>query len=412
MRDAKLWDRITTNTQVYDGGLPLHGSAVHINYMQGRDDLKVSNPNSGFRQPTSYGAAKASVEVGQFNYTNAGENWRAYGTSNPESPVNTIYWGMDTTVEPPRPIVEQNMRDRCLAEAIQKLNKSDLDLGVAFAELPKTMALLAETSTKVLKAYSLVKKGRYRDAASILALPLEEVHKNGHTGYYIPKRILDKHGPYGNARRDIYELGAAEAWLQLQYGWLPLLSDIHGVASSFINDWTNDTPILSVERNLSRESDLPSGGISKLKSDGSSIEECSVKLYYTIAQERVYYLNSLGLLNPLSVAWELVPFSFVLDWFVPIGSILQNFTGFVGLDYLGGYELTRRESNFSSTWERHHYWSQPLKGTVENCVVKNKSWYRQAYINPPFGGKVYSNVKFNPTKAITALALLKSGRDY
>lgn len=30
-----------------------------------------------------------------------------------------------------------------------------------------------------------------------------------------------------------------------------------------------------------------------------------------------------GLQDPLSVAWELLPYSFVLDWFIPVGNYLQ-----------------------------------------------------------------------------------------
>jgi hypothetical protein len=43
-------------------------------------------------------------------------------------------------------------------------------------------------------------------------------------------------------------------------------------------------------------------------------------------------LASLGITNPLLVAWELVPFSFVVDWFLPIGNYLES------LDSLLGYE--------------------------------------------------------------------------
>jgi hypothetical protein len=34
-------------------------------------------------------------------------------------------------------------------------------------------------------------------------------------------------------------------------------------------------------------------------------------------------MQSLGLLNPEVVAWELLPWSFVIDWFIPIGDYLQ-----------------------------------------------------------------------------------------
>jgi hypothetical protein len=45
----------------------------------------------------------------------------------------------------------------------------------------------------------------------------------------------------------------------------------------------------------------------------------------------LWKLNQLGLINPASVAWELVPLSFIADWFGTIGLWLGGFTDFVGL---------------------------------------------------------------------------------
>lgn len=69
-----------------------------------------------------------------------------------------------------------------------------------------------------------------------------------------------------------------------------------------------------------------------------------------------------GLMDPLSVAWELVPFSFVLDWFLPIGSWLsarglsQAMTGtFVTTKriWVQGYAPYRIVG--SSTWGADYY---------------------------------------------------------
>ncbi len=35
--------------------------------------------------------------------------------------------------------------------------------------------------------------------------------------------------------------------------------------------------------------------------------------------------RSLGLTDPYSVAWDLLPFSFIADWFIPIGTYLDNY---------------------------------------------------------------------------------------
>lgn len=38
------------------------------------------------------------------------------------------------------------------------------------------------------------------------------------------------------------------------------------------------------------------------------------------------YLQILGFNNPLRTIWELTPFSFVIDWFIPIGDFLEQFS--------------------------------------------------------------------------------------
>jgi hypothetical protein len=43
------------------------------------------------------------------------------------------------------------------------------------------------------------------------------------------------------------------------------------------------------------------------------------------------------------VAWELVPFSFVLDWFIPIGSYLSQLDASAGMEFLGGSTTVVRE---------------------------------------------------------------------
>jgi hypothetical protein len=38
--------------------------------------------------------------------------------------------------------------------------------------------------------------------------------------------------------------------------------------------------------------------------------------------EELSLQRSLGLVNPLEIAWEVVPYSFVVDWFLPVGSYI------------------------------------------------------------------------------------------
>lgn len=51
-----------------------------------------------------------------------------------------------------------------------------------------------------------------------------------------------------------------------------------------------------------------------------------------ITNPNLAMISQFGLANPLAIAWELVPFSFVLDWFVNVGDYLSSLTDFVGVE--------------------------------------------------------------------------------
>lgn len=60
---------------------------------------------------------------------------------------------------------------------------------------------------------------------------------------------------------------------------------------------------------------------------------------YSVDNPLLYLFNRLGLVNPAEVAWEVTPWSFVLDWFLPIGKAISSLSSEVGLTV---------DSNFSS----------------------------------------------------------------
>lgn len=61
---------------------------------------------------------------------------------------------------------------------------------------------------------------------------------------------------------------------------------------------------------------------------------------FTLENKNLFLANRLGLVNPAAVAWELVPFSFVVDWFTNFGGYLDGFTDLVGLSYTDAYTTT------------------------------------------------------------------------
>jgi hypothetical protein len=57
--------------------------------------------------------------------------------------------------------------------------------------------------------------------------------------------------------------------------------------------------------------------------------------------------SRMGLVNPLSIAWEVVPFSFVVDWFLPVGNFLENLTSLAGTVQLEAQAAYRKTASGS-----------------------------------------------------------------
>jgi hypothetical protein len=143
-----------------------------------------------------------------------------------------------------------------------------------------------------------------------------------------------------------------QAWLELQYGWLPLLSDIHS-GISLANDLLTKAPHHSyAKRQLTEQLwtyGLTSGGPSIWLNPSISTEgftSVDVRYNFRVNNADLAFLNSLGILNPLYTVWVAVPFTFVVDWFLPVGDWLQSLSSTIGLQFIDGY-ITQRSWGYA-----------------------------------------------------------------
>jgi hypothetical protein len=136
----------------------------------------------------------------------------------------------------------------------------------------------------------------------------------------------------GNVAAALRELGAdgknkklkskdvSSRWLEIQYGWLPSIGSAYQAAKAF-----EALSMGRTNRIVAKHQKFRNGQAS------CSPGNYSVPAYYLCRkkivcelEEELSFARSLGLMDPLQVAWELLPFSFVLDWFLPIGTYLEN----------------------------------------------------------------------------------------
>jgi len=136
---------------------------------------------------------------------------------------------------------------------------------------------------------------------------------------------------------------AANRWLEYQYGWKPLMSDVADAQQKAHEVLLKDY-ILQGSKSVSASNtdEDPDNG-KKLVSKVSVKTQIKAK----ISNPAIHGISTWGLLNPAAIAWELVPFSFVVDWFMPVGNTLNAATAGCGLTSLGGSTMTKRLATYS-----------------------------------------------------------------
>jgi len=179
----------------------------------------------------------------------------------------------------------------------EKINGSDFDMSLFLGTSHQTLGLLANAATRIYKAYRLVRKGQVGRAATAL------------TGLVKPNS--------GRTNKTNAKALSA-AWLELQYGWRPLVQDAFN-AATYIAHSLSAPAVKSYTQTLRREVKIDSN------TNGSHFEGQSFAYGKIVARlrEEPSQIAKLGLQDPSNLLWELLPWSFVADWFIPIGQYLS-----------------------------------------------------------------------------------------
>jgi hypothetical protein len=215
----------------------------------------------------------------------------------------------------------------------------EFNLGVALGEAHKTAAMIGDTAITIAKTIRDVKKGNFPAAAKRLG--------------------LSKTPPQMSSKKK-----AASNWLALQYGWMPLLSDVHNGAEALAHNLRKPYKMRFKAHFTQRD---PAVIYSTAHPWNYRITRYIAKQYiYEMSESSVPTLpQNLGLADPEVVLWELVPFSFVVDWFLPIG------------DYLS---LRAEVSRFNGKWiTSTKNYAQSQFQSAGNCTVTNIGVARRTY---------------------------------
>lgn len=134
-------------------------------------------------------------------------------------------------------------------------------------------------------------------------------------------------------------------WLEYRYGWMPLMSSMYDAADTLRRKI--ETDIITVSGRASTQKyDSRSYSFTNNLTDKNWFEYCRasqrmhIGLRFRPPDKHIQQILNWTSINPLLIAWELVPLSFVADWFVNVGDQLAAWENFIVYSnyFLGGYE--------------------------------------------------------------------------
>jgi len=233
------------------------------------------------------------------------------------------------------------LKSKATSNLLKNLRDSSFNAAQALAERKQTADLIASSATKIAKSLRNLRRGNFAKAAQDLGLTAKKRANRRFNSQF----IVDQGKAVGNG------------WLELQYGWKPLLSDVYGATEALAkanNPAGNQNSIYRTvtgrarrEEIVQSRSDLnrPGGsvGYSYRTDSGSMSVLVKTGVTYMKTSAPLASLASVGITNPALLAWELLPYSFVVDWFLPIGNYLESLDATSGLSFYSGYVTVFRK---------------------------------------------------------------------
>lgn len=265
-----------------------------------------------------------------------------------------------------------------LAKLLSSLTeeRTQWNMAVTLGEARETARLLANTASRLAHGYFAFRKGKISESWRIL-----RGRKHVPVSHQFNHRMLKRRAKDKNWKDDV-----SSAWMEYTYAWTPLLSDIDSAAKYLAEKHVRGYfPVQEV----SRAHRLRYPFVSK-NHGGAPWYSYQVDLYdfvmsscrytYEVTPNWAYAggkpstLEELGFTDPATLAWELLPLSFVVDWFVNVGQVLESLHEFQQWKVMRGLKSSRvtlrRNLDLAKNWS-----VQPFSPPGKQAEEHFGTWY-------------------------------------
>lgn len=308
----------TWHDRIY-GTIPVDGSRYTAVQNVIQNDLSgVSSAVGNFKTPNPQAYNHLSSDGQYISYTEFRvlDDGRTYNYSKSGSSASTLSFFSFT---------DPGAYNSCVAK-LGEFIRGSLDLSIDTFQGKQTIAL-AKRLLSVRKIVTYLVESTIKDESlmrrrrsTVVRNRVYAIKRSRKDNFAVRQKLF--HNP-------MKEVGSL--WLEFQYGLRPTLQSIHDLVSGEADRAGNHMTIKSPSGRLGVQAQQQEE--KKVVSKGSWYTDTSVYRTtfrykmggtYLPSSSHLESLSRLSSLNPANILWELLPFSFVIDWFIDVGGTLRS----------------------------------------------------------------------------------------
>lgn len=247
-------------------------------------------------------------------------------------------------------------------------------------------------------------RGKFRDESVNLAMMLAEYRQTATLFrelipdfIRVARTVLTRNPRYLLDRpRRTWSKQTSSDWLKFQYGVTPLMNDVHDSMKALKTGIDRNDMYLQkrVLRKSNKSWTLKGASVfNSLEPRITEVDGLRRTTVYGRARNKnsllLTSLGAYGFTNPVSLAWEVIPFSFVVDWWFNVGDVLQSLDNALYFDDFRTYVVTKRAylwqtsvaGRMATGFERSYNRTSPVATTRVNSFTYKPSVSRNHVLN-------------------------------
>lgn len=258
------------------------------------------------------------------------------------------------------------------------------ELGVTLGERAQAIEMIAKRAVQLRNAIKALKRGdakTFGKELGIIKSPRYQKLTNGNK--------------FRNTSKDV-----SGSFLEWHFGWVPLVKDI-GNAVDVLQSEIPTTLLKSTATIQTSDGSLKVMWGERLVESWTTKVTVKMQTEVYVSNPNLRLASQLGFVNPAALFWEMIPFSFLVDWIVNVGQFLNSFSDFAGLTLVRPQTLV-----FSRTSESLDVFDATTGALISQGSGDTVRCLRTLGITGP---SIRLNTLFDrlsPTRAAVAISLL------